>query len=153
MSMLRREIVRHHGWVTDDEYLEFLSLAQLLPGSNPINVAILVGAHVAGPAGAAVAFVASVLPGFIILTALGVFAMNAHAPWITGALRACAAVAVGLALANAVELTARRLRVVDLTLIVAVAASVVVLHLSLALALVIFVPIALVLTRPRVPSA
>jgi chromate transporter len=149
MSMIRREVVRNKQWITDDEYLDLLSVGNLLPGSNPINIAVLIGSHIAGAAGAAVAFFASVFPGFAILMVLGAFALDSHQPWVQGALSGCAAVAVGLTLANAYEMTFKRINVIEIGLVAAVAASVLVLHVSLLLTLVIFVPIALVVTsRP-----
>ncbi len=146
MSMIRREIVRNRQWITDDEYLELLALGNLLPGSNPINIAVLIGSHLAGPAGAFAAFFASVIPGFAILMVIGAFALESHQPWVQGALSGCAAVAVGLTLANAYEMTVKRIDPIEIALIVAVAAAVIVLHLSLFVTLLIFVPVALVAT-------
>ena len=149
MGAIRREVVRRHTWLTDDEYLELLALAQLLPGANPVNVAVLVGARLRGTVGGCTALFASVLPGFAILMIIGVFALDSHQSWVAGALRGCAAVAVGLTLANTIEMTAKRLNVVDVAIILAVAASVLFLHLSLGLTLLVFIPVALLLTRPR----
>jgi chromate transporter len=153
MGAIRREVVKAHAWVDDDAYLEILALGQLLPGSNPTTVAVLVGSRLRGAAGAAVALFAMVLPGFAILMALGAFALDAHAPWMTGALRACAAGAVGLMLANTIEMTFKRPGVVDIAIMLAVGLAVVVLHASLVLTLAVFVPLALVLTRPAVNPA
>jgi chromate transporter len=149
MPAIRREVVKRAKWLDDDQYLDVLSLAQLLPGSNPTSVAVLVGAHVRGAAGATVALLACVLPGFAILMAIGAFALDSHAGWVTGALRACAAVAVGLTLANAVELSIKRIKVSDVAIMAGVAASVLLLHLSLFLTLVIFTPIALLFTKSK----
>ncbi len=153
MSMIRREVVRGKQWITDDEYLDLLSLGNLLPGSNPINLAVLIGSHLKGAPGATVAFFASVFPGFAILMVLGAFALDSHLAWVQGALSGCAAVAVGLTLANAYEMTVKRLDVVELLLIAAVAAAVLVAHLSLALTLLIFIPVALVATARSAKKA
>ncbi|HYW54075.1 MAG TPA: chromate transporter [Dongiaceae bacterium] len=147
MSAMRREIVRNNRWLDDDEYLELYAIAQLLPGANPTNLAVLVGSRLRGWPGAAVALLAAVLPGFTILMVLAAVALDSRLPAVTGALTACAAVAVGLTLANAIELTLpRRRSVVDLSIVVAVALAVLVLHFSLALTLAVFVPLALLLT-------
>ena len=149
-AAIRREVVRARGWLDEADYLELLSIAQILPGANPVNVAVMVGARLRGMPGAAAALCAAVLPGFAILMAIAMVALDVHSAALTGALRACAAVAVGLTCANAIELTLpRRKSVADLVLIAAVAAFVLVLHASLALTLAVFVPIALVATRPR----
>ncbi len=154
MAAIRREVVRRNKWVDEDTFLEILSLAQLLPGSNPTNVAVLVGTRLRGLAGAAVGLVACVLPGFAILMLLGALALDSHASWVSGALRGCAAMAVGLTFANAIEMTAARINVADIAIVAAVAAAVLLLHASLALTLVIFIPVALLVTRPaKAPPA
>jgi chromate transporter len=150
MGAIRREVVRRRRWLAEDDYLEVLALAQLLPGANPANVAVLVGARLRGVAGAAAALFAAVVPGFAILMVLAAIALDAHLPALNGALRACAAVAVGVMLANAIEMTLpRRRNLIDLLIVAAVAASVLVLHASLAVVLLVFIPLALVLTRPE----
>jgi len=153
MPAIRREVVKNAKWLDDDQYLEMLSVAQLLPGSNPTSVAVLVGAQVRGIPGATVALVAAVLPGFAILMLLGALALDSHSSWTTGALRACAAVAVGLTLANAVELTIKRIKISDLLIMAGVAAWVLLVHLSLFLTLLIFTPIALAFTKPKPKKA
>lgn len=153
MAAIRREVVRKAGWLDDDQFLELLSIAQLLPGANPTNVAVLVGARLRGSLGAAVALTAAVLPGFAILMVLAAVALDSHLPGLRGALRACAAVAVGLTLANAIEMTLpRRGNLPELAIVAAVAASVLVLHLSLALTLAVFIPLALLVTRAQEKS-
>jgi hypothetical protein len=57
--------------------------------------------------------------------------------------------AVGLTLANTIELTVKRINVVDIAIVLSVVIFVLVLHASLALTLAIFIPVALVLTRPK----
>jgi chromate transporter len=150
MGAIRREVVKLNKWVDDDTFLEILSLAQLLPGSNPTNVAVLVGSRLRGISGATVALLCTVLPGFAILMILGAFALESHQPWVQGALRGCAAMAVGLTLANAIEMTAKRINIADIAIMIAVAAAVLFAHLNLALTLVLFIPIALLCTRPKV---
>jgi chromate transporter len=148
MGAIRREVVRRNRWLGEDEYLELLAVAQLLPGANPTNVAVLVGSRLRGAAGAAAALLAAVLPGFVILMVLAAIALDSRLPAVNGALRACAAVAVGLTLANAIEMTLpRRRSAIDLAIVAAVALFVLVLHASLALTLAVFIPVALVATR------
>ena len=150
MAAIRREIVRKRKWLSESDFLELLSIAQILPGANPPNVAVMVGSRLRGLPGAVAGLCAAVLPGFVVLMAIALVALDVRAPALTGALRGCAAVAVGLTCANAVEMTMPRMRnVVDIAIIVAVALSVIVLHASLWLTLAIFVPVALFVTRER----
>lgn len=149
MAAIRREVVRRNEWLTDDDFLALLSIAQILPGANPTNVAVLVGSRLRGALGATTALVSMVIPGFAILFVIAAIALDSHAPALRGALRGCASVAVGLTLANAIEMTLpRRKHLIDLALILAVAATVIFLHASLVVTLLIFVPIALLVTRP-----
>ncbi len=150
IAAIRRAVVRRNGWVSEDDFLGLLSVAQILPGANPTNVAVLVGGRVCGPLGALVALAAAVLPGFAILMAIASVLLASRAPALVGALRGCAAVAVGLSLANAIEMTVPRWRsLIDLALIAAVATAVLAFHLSLVVTLGIFVPVALLVTRPE----
>lgn len=149
IAAIRREVVRNNHWLTEDEFLALLAIAQILPGANPTNVAVLVGSRLRGALGATAALISAVLPGFAILLAIAAIALDSHAPAMRGALRGCAAVALGLTLANAIEMTLpRRRSLIDLALVAAVACFVIFLHASLVLTLVIFVPIALLVTRP-----
>lgn len=151
MLAIRREIVRNEKWLTEDEFFALQTIAQILPGANTTNVAVLVGSRFRGLVGAATALAAVVLPGFAILLAIAAIALDSQLPAVRGALRGCAAVAVGLTLANAIEMTLpRRRSLIDLSLIAAVACFVLFLHASLVLTLVLFVPIALLVTRRSV---
>lgn len=144
--------MRGKKWLDEAEFLELFSLAQLLPGANPTNVAVLIGSRLRGAPGAAVALLAAVVPGFAILMMLAAIALDVHLPAIGGALRGCAGVAVGLMFANAIEMTwPRRRNVVELTIVAAVAVFVLVFHATLWLTLAIFIPVAFFATarRPR----
>jgi len=147
MAAIRREVVRRNGWLDETEFLELFSIAQILPGANPTNIAVLVGSRLRGVAGAAAALLAAVLPGFLILLLIAAVVLEAHLPALRGALRACAAVAVGLTLANAIEMTLPRRRdLVQLAISAGVASFVIVLHASLWLTLLVFLPVAFVAT-------
>ena len=150
MAAIRREVVRSKKWLDDEEFLEVLSIAQLLPGANPPNVAVLVGSRLRGALGATIALTAGILPGFAILMLLATLIFEAHLPGLGGALRGCAAAAVGLTLANAIELTRPRRRVpLDLVVAAAVAIAVLELHASLWVTLLVFVPLSLLVPRPQ----
>lgn len=146
-AAIAREVVRRRRWISDDEFVEFRSLAQLAPGANSPNLAILVGRHLRGPAGALVAFVAATVPGVLIILALGIVALDLHGGPIAGALRGCAAAAVGATLANAIEMTVRDRRAQTLLVTVLVAAAVTLGHLALWIAVPAFVALALAIDR------
>ena len=144
MSAIRREVVKTKRWIDQEEFLELLSIAQVLPGANPTNMVVLIGGKLRGALGAAAALAAAVIPGFAILMLLAMFALNSHVPWVRGALQGCAAVAVGLTFANAIEMTLpKRGSIIDMVILALVAASVLLLHISLAVTLLIFIPVSL----------
>jgi chromate transporter len=148
-AAIRREVVRHRGWLTDEEYLELRSIALIAPGPNSPNLALLIGLRLSGTAGAIVSYASACLPSTVILLLLGAVALDPQLPALRNALRGCAAAAVGLTLANAFELTRiYRDRPPALLIVAAAAAGVVFLHLALWATLVIFIPISLALTKP-----
>ena len=139
------EMVRRRKWITYDEFLTFRSIAMIAPGPNSPNLSILIGRHLAGPAGALLAFAAATVPGVVAIVLFGLLALTTHSP-IGAALRGCAAAAVGLAFANAFEMTfpwrsdALRLGIVAATFV-----AVFMLHAALWLTFVLFVPVSLAL--------
>jgi chromate transporter len=101
-----RQKVLAQGWMDRDCFMDGLEIAQVLPGPNILNLALYCGQRVRGLPGAAAAFVGASIPPFVIVLIVGAlyfkFASN---PYVMGALRGCAAGAVGLTLGNALELT------------------------------------------------
>lgn len=63
-----REMVEVRHWMTDDKFLQVLTIAQVLPGANPVNMAVYIGVQLRGYAGALVAMLGMVaMPFFFIL--------------------------------------------------------------------------------------
>jgi chromate transporter len=143
------EMVRRRKWITYEEFLTFRSIALVAPGPNSPNLAILIGRHLAGPAGALLAFLAATVPGVVAIVLFGLLALTTHSA-IGGTLRGCAAAAVGLAFANALEMTAPwRSDVLRLGIVATTFVAVMVLHAPLWLTFVIFLPVSLVLLRRK----
>lgn len=141
------EVVRRRGWITNEEFLTFRSIALIAPGPNSPNLAILIGRHLAGPAGAVLAFAAATVPGAVAIVLLGLLALSQHSA-MGAALRGFAAAAVGLAFANAAEMTYPWRRDIPRLAIVAVTfAAVILVHAPLWLTFVMFVPLTLVVLR------
>jgi chromate transporter len=105
---MRRSSVRERGWLTEDGFLEVLSIANVVPGPNPVNTATLIGLRVGGVPGAVVAFLACTFPAFFILLGVGwLLATYPSLTWLHGAVVGCAAAAVGMTAANAIEMSKR----------------------------------------------
>jgi chromate transporter len=123
-----------------DCFMDGLEIAQVLPGPNILNLALYCGQRVRGIPGACAAFIGASVPPFIIVLVAGAlyfkFATN---PFVQGALRGCAAGAVGLTLGNALELTwDERSDWIRLLLVAVTAVVVSFLKMPLLLVLVIF---------------
>ena len=67
IPLIQRETAEKHGWITDDDILEILAIAESTPGPIAINSATFVGYRVAGVWGSAAATLGVVLPSFIII--------------------------------------------------------------------------------------
>lgn len=62
-------VVAKYGWVSMEEFINFLTISQITPGPIAINLATFVGYTVGnGVLGSIITTLAVVLPGFIIIT-------------------------------------------------------------------------------------
>lgn len=139
---IRRELVRHRRWFTESEYLEVLSLSQLCPGPQICNIAVLVGMRLRGSAGAVTAWAATTLPSLALLFVIAVILLRGSSiPAIADALKGCAAGAVGLTLANSLELTAPRRKSPRDLLFIAASATAGLFHVPLAVTLGVLIPL------------
>jgi len=102
----RRMMVEQRRWLTDQEFAELIALAQLLPGANGVNLAVIVGYRFAGLRGAAAAMAGFVGAPLAIVIGLGVLYQNLGAlPLVRDALTGMGAVAVALLIATAAKLS------------------------------------------------
>lgn len=105
VAYLRSGLVGKRKWIDDREFVEYLAISQTLPGLNATNMAVLVGDHLRGFAGAFAALVAVCLPGGILMLIAGMlYHSHGDNPVVTAMLKGVAAAAVGLILATAVQL-------------------------------------------------
>lgn len=68
IPLIQKEMVEKHGWISDDDILEIVAIAESTPGPIAINAATFVGFKVCGFFGALFATLGVVLPSFIIIT-------------------------------------------------------------------------------------
>ena len=67
---MQQDLVDQRGWISKEEYVEGLALAQLAPGPLAAQLAIYLGYVRAGILGATLVAVAFVLPSFLMVLAL-----------------------------------------------------------------------------------
>lgn len=105
LPVAQRELVERLGWLTREQFLELLSLSQVLPGPNVINLGLIYGDRCFGWRGALAACAGMiVLPLLLVLLATMAALRFAEVPAVGGALRGMGVVAAGLVLATAVRL-------------------------------------------------
>ena len=101
----RRELVDRLRWVSDREFVELLTIGQLLPGPNVLNLTVMVGHRLGGLSGAA-ASIAGYL-GWPVLVVIGMGIFYQHygtVPQVQQALAGMSKVAAGLLLATVIKL-------------------------------------------------
>jgi chromate transporter len=150
VAYLRRALVDKEKWLDEDGFMAALEISQTLPGLNSTNMSVIVGRKLRGAAGATVAVLGMILPGALVVTALG-FAYVAlrHDPRVAVVLTGVAAAAVGLLLQVTLKIGWKNLiRPKDLVFVVVVFVLVGILHVSLVVTLVTVAPLAIWLNRP-----
>jgi chromate transporter len=70
IAMMEDEVVSRRGWLTREQFLDFLGATNLIPGPNSTEMAIHVGRVRAGWAGLLVAGGSFILPSAVLVTAL-----------------------------------------------------------------------------------
>lgn len=70
IALLEDEVVRRRGWITREEFLDYLGAANLIPGPNSTELAMHIGQRHAGRPGLVVAGLCFILPAALIVTAL-----------------------------------------------------------------------------------
>jgi chromate transporter len=148
---IRRVVVAKRGWLTEEEFLEALALAQVMPGPNVVNLSIYIGRRLRGLPGALTAVASVVGPGLAALFALfALYASGAGLAPVTAALRGAGACVVGLLVVNLVHVGRRALRgVVDAALAAVTAGAIVVAELPLPLVVALAGAVGIWLNRPR----
>lgn len=73
ISILRDAVVEKHQWLSDDEMLEIIGIAESTPGPISINMATFVGYKRQGFLGALLSTIGVVLPSMIIIFIISLF--------------------------------------------------------------------------------
>jgi chromate transporter len=105
LAVAQRELVERERWMGPEQFLQTLSLGQVLPGPNIVNMALMIGDRFFGWRGAAAALAGLMcVPLLIVLVLAALYAQTLHVPMVAGALRGMGAVAAGLVIATALKL-------------------------------------------------
>jgi len=105
LPVAQRVLVERRRWLTKEQFVEMLSVSQVLPGPNVVNLALMFGDRCFGLRGAFAALAGMLLaPMLIVLLLTALYGHFAQSPVVTGALRGMGAVAAGLVIATGLKL-------------------------------------------------
>jgi chromate transporter len=132
LAVVQRILVDEKRWLTNEEFIEDWAVAQVLPGPNVVNLALMIGDRYFGLRGG-LAALAGILtfPLLVVLVIAALFASVADMPMAQGALKGMGAVSAGLIAA------------VGLRLVSALKANVMSVGVCISLAAITFVAIAI----------
>ena len=105
LAVAQRELVERLNWMSREEFVETLAVAQVLPGPNVVNISLMIGDRFFGLRGALVALAGMMtFPAVIVLVLAALSTTWLASPRMTGALRGMGAVSAGLILATGFKL-------------------------------------------------
>ena len=73
IPLIQTEIVEIKKWITHDEFIDLMAIAQSIPGVFAVNIAIFIGYRLRRFKGALSMALGTVLPSFIIILAIALF--------------------------------------------------------------------------------
>ncbi|NDY93116.1 chromate transporter [Ideonella livida] len=109
LAVVQRELVERRGWYSNAGFVQDWAVAQVLPGPNVCNLALMLGDRTHGWRGALAALAGLLVAPLLILLTLAVLVGGAasHPAWqapLQGALRGMGAVAAGLIAGTSLKL-------------------------------------------------
>ena len=73
IPLIEEEVVNRHHWVSKEELLDLIAIAQSCPGVFAINIAIFIGYKLHKTRGAIATAFGTALPSFLIILAIAIF--------------------------------------------------------------------------------
>lgn len=73
ISIIEKEIVDKKRWVTIEEFLDLLAVAQSIPGILAVNMAVAVGDKIRGRRGAIISALGTIIPSFSMILFIAIF--------------------------------------------------------------------------------
>ena len=105
VAVAQRELVEEKRWMTREGFVEDWAVAQVMPGPNIVNLALMLGDRHFGLRGALVGTAGLLTVPMLLVLALGfAYGQVADNPHVAGALRGMAAVAAGMIAATGLKL-------------------------------------------------
>lgn len=110
VGYMHRDLVEKRGWISESEYKEGLTLAQLMPGPLAAQLAIYLGYVHYGVLGATAVGVGFVLPSFLMVLALGwAYVAYGGLSWMQAVFYGVGSAVIGIIAVSAYKLTLKSL--------------------------------------------
>lgn len=101
IPILRYEVVLRHQWISEQELIDIIAVAESTPGPIAVNSATYVGYKVGGFLGAFLATIAIVLPAFMVMLAIAIVLMKFYGNYLVrGVLNGIRGAVLGLILST-----------------------------------------------------
>ena len=105
LAVVQREMVEKKRWMTQEQFVEDWAVAQVMPGPNVVNLALMIGGRYFGWTGALAALAGMIsAPLVLLLLVAALYGTVADTAAAQGALRGMGAVAAGLITATGIKL-------------------------------------------------
>lgn len=106
IPLIQHEVINSRGWLTKEEFIELLTLAQAAPGPIALNTAVFVGYKQRGYLGSLASVLGVVIPSFMIILVVAIFFANMRQnQWVDAAFKGMRPAVVALIVAPIVGLT------------------------------------------------
>jgi chromate transporter len=106
VGYMHRDLVERNGWISEADYREGMTLAQLAPGPLAAQLAIYLGYVHYGVLGSTLVGVAFVLPSFLMVLALGwAYVLYGGLSWMQAVFYGVGASVIGIIAYSAYKLT------------------------------------------------
>ena len=97
LPLIQVEVIDTYGWLTLNEFLEIIAIAEMTPGPVAINTATFVGYRTAGFFGSVAATLGVVLPSFLIILLIArLFTGLTKSSWTKGVFTGVKPAVIGL---------------------------------------------------------
>jgi len=130
IPLVEKEVVSNYHWLTPEEFIDVLAMANALPGPIATKMAICIGLRVGGPLGAVAAFTAHLLPSTILIVIFtSLYFKYRSVPSVQGITRGVRPVVVALLLVTVAHIAPKSVLTWD-TFLIAIASFAVVYYLN-----------------------
>jgi chromate transporter len=147
-AWLYRETVERRDWLDEQGFVTALTLCQVLPGANPVNLAIYVGVQLRGGLGGIVAALGLIFPPFCVILVLGfLYVQYGTSPLAHAILGGLAAVGIGMTLSIGAKLARSVRKPIPVAIASALFVTVGILHWPMIPVVLVLAPVSIALER------